>query len=96
MGRRWGKGKTTYEHSYSCTLTTNADCTASVKYCADGGANRLYARYGPRRRASRDEDNSGDAGYDAFLPDEIRGDLDSLKPHVRDYYKSKVRLLDPL
>lgn len=27
---------------------------------------------------------------DAFLPDEIRGDLDSLQDHVKEYYSSRV------
>ena len=56
---------------------------ASVRYCADGGANRLHDRCRP---SSVDLD-------DAFLPDLIKGDLDSLKSEVRDYYKSKARPL---
>lgn len=70
--------------------------TASVRYCADGGANRLYQRYarqlqprrGPASSANDDDDEDDDA--DTFLPDMIKGDLDSLKPQVRDYYASKV------
>ncbi|KAJ3413488.1 hypothetical protein HDV05_007933 [Chytridiales sp. JEL 0842] len=48
----------------------------SVRLCADGGANRLYD--GLKNREERLE----------FLPDEIRGDLDSLRTDVRQFYES--------
>ena len=60
---------------------------SSVHICADGGANRLY-----EATAFRDVD--GDDGADdddrknKYIPDRIRGDLDSLQPHVRDFYAS--------
>jgi len=47
---------------------------ASLKFCADGGANRLLDAFG--------EDES-------FVPDLIKGDLDSLKDSTRRYYESK-------
>ncbi len=55
---------------------------ASVRYCADGGANRLY-NHVQANKATGTEDN--------FLPDMVKGDLDSLKPHVKAYYQAKVR-----
>ncbi len=48
--------------------------SSSFHICADGGANRLYT-------ATKE--------MDKYLPDTIRGDLDSLQDHVRDYYESK-------
>lgn len=47
---------------------------SSLKYCADGGANRLYSAFGNDRE---------------FLPDLIKGDLDSLNPEVQAYYESR-------
>ncbi|UZJ55159.1 hypothetical protein CBS101457_004479 [Exobasidium rhododendri] len=46
---------------------------ASLRLCADGGANRLFDEYGD----------------DISLPHEIRGDLDSLRDDVKDYYLCK-------
>jgi thiamine pyrophosphokinase len=47
---------------------------SSIRICADGGANRLY-------HSTRDIDN-------AYIPDLIRGDLDSLDPAVRQHYET--------
>lgn len=47
---------------------------ASIRYCADGGANRVYDAFGKD---------------DAYVPDLIKGDLDSLRDDVRQYYASK-------
>ncbi|KAL7443496.1 hypothetical protein ACHAXH_007711 [Discostella pseudostelligera] len=58
---------------------------STYRVCADGGANRLYeATVLPTNQRDDDDDNNGD-----YLPDLITGDLDSLYPHVYEYYKSK-------
>lgn len=50
----------------------------------------MYARYvAPHSSAPHPDEPD-------FLPDLIKGDLDSLKPHVRDYYASRVRSLAQL
>lgn len=48
--------------------------------CADGGANRLHDVLGA----------SGDPNLRSFLPDMVKGDLDSLRDDVRSYYTSLV------
>ncbi|KAG2174131.1 hypothetical protein INT43_004151 [Umbelopsis isabellina] len=51
---------------------------ATYRFCADGGANRLYDMF------------MDDAESRAkFLPNAIHGDLDSLRADVREYYNSK-------
>ncbi|KAF9350135.1 hypothetical protein BGX26_011640 [Mortierella sp. AD094] len=50
---------------------------ATYRFCADGGANRLYDLL------KTDEERV------KYLPDYIRGDLDSLRDPVKDYYISK-------
>jgi len=48
---------------------------AKIKVCADGGANRLY-EYVPEQERNQ------------FIPDYIKGDLDSIQPHVENYYSN--------
>ena len=64
---------------------------ASIRYCADGGANRLYDRFVKPGNALRDVGGAVEhcAAVD-YLPDLIKGDFDSLKPHVKEYYESRV------
>jgi len=66
---------------------------STYRVCADGGANRLYeATVLPsNQRVSVDDDNedADDSTSEDYLPDLITGDLDSLHPHVYQYYKSK-------
>lgn len=75
---------------------------ASVRLCADGGANRLYDRFvrgkGVARAGGEDEDEGWDPDVDGdeerWLPDYVLGDLDSLREDARRYYEAKVRLLE--
>mmetsp|Transcript_5011 Transcript_5011/g.11842 ORF Transcript_5011/g.11842 Transcript_5011/m.11842 type:complete len:290 (-) Transcript_5011:21-890(-) len=50
---------------------------ASVRVCADGAINRLYASF------DVEEDRS------KYIPEYIRGDLDSVDDRVKDYYVEK-------
>ncbi|KAL5034573.1 thiamine pyrophosphokinase, variant 2 [Batrachochytrium dendrobatidis] len=58
---------------YNCLISA---CLVSVRICADGGANRLYDTLGTDELRKR------------YLPDCICGDLDSLRPQVRQFYQS--------
>ncbi|KAF9186670.1 hypothetical protein BGZ50_002382 [Haplosporangium sp. Z 11] len=58
-------------------LFDNVWQNAKYRFCADGGANRLYDLL------DTDEERT------KYLPDYIRGDLDSLRDPVKDYYLAK-------
>ncbi|CAO3567584.1 unnamed protein product [Mortierella alpina] len=58
-------------------LFDNAWANATYRFCADGGANRLYDLL------------ETDAERKKYLPDYIRGDLDSLRDDVKAYYVSQ-------
>lgn len=68
------------------SLFTKLWAMSSGHICADGGANRLY-----QATKGLDDKNT------EYIPDLIRGDLDSLLPDVRQYYqKLGARIeLDP-
>ncbi|KAI8051918.1 thiamine Pyrophosphokinase 1 [Gilbertella persicaria] len=51
---------------------------ASFRFVADGGSNRLYDAFKHDPQI-----------LEQHLPDEIRGDLDSIRPDVHAYYESK-------
>ena len=57
---------------------------ATCRICADGGANRLYDATTAGSMPSTTKDRRED-----YIPDRIRGDLDSLRPDVREFYASK-------
>ncbi|KAG0210312.1 hypothetical protein BGX28_009468 [Mortierella sp. GBA30] len=50
---------------------------ATYRFCADGGANRLHDLF------------EGDEERKKYIPDYIRGDLDSLRDDVKAYYASQ-------
>ena len=71
-----------------------------VRCCADGGANRLHDSIGARSStevvdrvcphdcsATSDEKSSC-----PYTPNFVKGDLDSLRPDVREYYSSRVSI----
>ncbi|BGP12555.1 hypothetical protein JCM10213_004860 [Rhodosporidiobolus nylandii] len=63
---------------------------ASVRYCADGGANRLFDRFVKGKgRAEGEWDDESDGREENWLPDLVLGDLDSLRKDVKAYYESK-------
>ena len=74
------------EHVASCLVILNGPISrppsrifqhlwgrSSYRICADGGANRLF--------------DATITAPDAYLPDKIKGDLDSLRSDVREYYE---------
>jgi len=67
----------------------NANLTAKVRYCADGGANRLYDRF-VKGKGKLEDETIGEEVEEDWLPDLVLGDLDSLREDVKAYYQSKV------
>ena len=63
---------------FSLALLHRVWATTQCHFCADGGANRLH-------------DVLDDEQRPEFLPDLIKGDMDSIRDVVRTYYAAKVR-----
>jgi thiamine pyrophosphokinase len=59
---------------------------SSIKICADGGANRLHCA---TATAIGTESGSATVDVNAYIPDLITGDLDSLHSNVRSYYEER-------
>eukprot|EP00804_Cyclotella_cryptica_P014136 CCRYP_005566-RA/>CCRYP_005566-RA protein AED:0.02 eAED:0.02 QI:298/1/1/1/1/1/2/76/366 len=60
--------------------------SSSYRICADGGANRLYEATVASHEALHSQET---ASSRSFLPDLITGDLDSLLPHVQEFYEHR-------
>jgi thiamine pyrophosphokinase len=60
--------------------------SSSYRICADGGANRLYKATVASHATS---DNQPTVSGRSYLPNLITGDLDSLLPHVQEYYEQR-------
>lgn len=58
-------------------MRSMADTPAKYRICADGGANRLY-------------DSLSEQDRRRYLPDLIKGDLDSLRQDVEAFYSDLV------
>jgi thiamine pyrophosphokinase len=79
------------------SLFTKLWALSSGHICADGGANRLYEATTTTTTPAATSTTTTSKYCDDYIPDLIRGDLDSLAPHVRQYYQELgVRIeLDP-
>lgn len=83
----WGEQCPSHTHPFPHTPPPPPFSSASLRICADGGANRLYDEVTRRRAGSPDGP--------AHLPTAIVGDLDSIRPEVADFYRSAgVEIVD--
>ncbi|KAJ4498692.1 thiamine pyrophosphokinase [Lentinula lateritia] len=74
---------------FSCSLLQRLWNSTCWHCCADGGANRLLDTLRQQNH------NTALYGFSlCYLPDLIKGDLDSLRPDVREYYDSKGVLVE--
>jgi len=69
--------------SFSIALFDRLWNSCKWHYCADGGANRLYDLF------EQHEIEDGPTARGFFLPHFIKGDLDSIRDDVKDYYASQ-------
>jgi thiamine pyrophosphokinase len=73
---------------FSFSLLHRLWTTSEWRCCADGGANRLYDVLGGASNSEVEPTTCC-----RYLPDLIKGDLDSLRGDVRKYYASQVVVL---
>ncbi|KAI9608102.1 hypothetical protein H4Q26_005557 [Puccinia striiformis f. sp. tritici PST-130] len=60
---------------------------SEYRICADGGANRLYD-YCSTIKLKADEKNGVESRVWMLVPDYVKGDLDSIRPDVREFYEN--------
>lgn len=72
-------------------LVTHLWDRAALRICADGGANRLFDEF-PKLVSSQ----SVSAVQETYLPDLIVGDMDSIRPAVKAFYKERGVQLEDL
>lgn len=73
------------------TTSVEADLSAALRLCADGGANRLHDLFPDAMTRSKYAKVDRSHADDRYLPDMIKGDLDSLRSDVRTFYEEQVR-----
>ena len=96
--------------SFSVALFDRLWSSCKWRCCADGGANQLYDLFehpeiqdGMTARALYVAslntfcfDNETKMMLSSFLPDLIKGDLDSIREDVKSYYAAQVNFISPL
>ena len=70
-----------YPHIWA--LTTGHTGAANLHICADGGANRLYDLFSSGQAAAA----AAAERRALYCPQIIKGDLDSLRPEVQQFYE---------
>ena len=78
------------KHAPPCSPLDPPAAAAAVRVCADGGANRLYDELPGLVAAAATAGPSGAEEVRAtYLPSAIRGDLDSIREDVLQFYRQR-------